>query len=353
MAEYNFKKHLYDYLDEYNQREKERREYEMKYNPGEYKSQYGGYITGLMNEINNYQPFNYDYTKDKSYQAALAEQVRLGQRAMRDASAQAAALTGGYGNSYGATAASAAYNQHLQKATSMIPQFEELAYSKYMQGKQDKYSQLSMYQNADATDYGRYRDSVGDYQAMLNYYTGLADTAYNRGNDRYKTDYNNAYEMWRAQQADEQNARDYAEKVRQYNENMAFQREQYEYQKQQDAAQQAYNYAKLNNDSRISEYENTIDALQMELGQYRSRENAGKGKSMNPATEQSIKKEVNAIINKYKNSVAPPKMQQDELQALSKKYMEMGYSEDDVSEIIYSLMKNESKNSLQIKNVSW
>ena len=320
MAKFNYNKSYEDYLKEYYEKEKQRKQYEAQNNPGEYNSKYQSYINDYMGRIANREPFNYDYTTDKKYQAYRDEQMRLGQRAMRDTAAQAAALTGGYGNSYGATAAASMYNQYAQQAANMIPQYEELAYNRWRDEGQDMYNRLAMYQNADATDYGRYRDRVGDFQAMLNYYTGLADTAYDRGNNRYNADYSNAYNMWRAQQADEQDARDYA-----------FKREQYEYQKQQDAAQQAYNYAKLNASNNTAAYEAQIADLMAEIDALKKGGNGGGGTtgSKIPASERK------QITTMYQKTIdMGGTVSQKELNDLKNKYIKMGYDEDEVGEMI-------------------
>lgn len=330
MAKFNYNKSYEDYLKEYYEKEKQRKQYEAQNNPGAYNSQYQSYINDYMGRIANREPFNYDYTTDAKYQAYQREQMRLGQRAMRDTAAQAATLTGGYGNSYGTTAAASMYNQYAQQAANMIPQYEELAYNRWRDEGQDMYNRLAMYQQADATDYGRYRDRVGDFQAMLNYYTGLADTAYDRGANRYNTDYSNAYNMWRAQQADEQDARDYAEKVRQYNENMAFQREQYAYQQAQDAANAAFQREKF----AYQQQQDMIAAKEQEEEErqkaQQAAEEAKKGYVPTQADEDKWKKEMkkyvndgNALNNYIRSALIPELVKLGMDRNLAKEYAEM------------------------------
>ena len=75
--------------------------------------------------------FNYDVYSDPVYEQAREAYVRQGQLAAKDVQAQAAALTGGYGNSYGAMAAQQQYNMALQNMNDIIPQLEANAYGRW------------------------------------------------------------------------------------------------------------------------------------------------------------------------------------------------------------------------------
>ena len=62
---------------------------------------YGQNLQNTINKINNREKFSYDINGDALYQQYKDQYVNLGQMAMKDTMGQAAALTGGYGSSYG------------------------------------------------------------------------------------------------------------------------------------------------------------------------------------------------------------------------------------------------------------
>ena len=81
--------------------------------------------------------------------------------AMQDAMGQAAALTGGYGNSYAASVGNQAYQQSLQQLNDVIPELYQLAYSKYKQEGQDMLNAMGLLEGDRAFDYGMYTDEYG------------------------------------------------------------------------------------------------------------------------------------------------------------------------------------------------
>ena len=103
--------------------------------------------------------------------------------AMQDTMGDAAALTGGYGNSYAATAGQQAYQSYLQGLNDRIPGLRDFAYNAWLNEGDRIRSNLSTLQGLDESDYARYRDTVGDYKDELNYY-------YNRFGDMSDREYN-------------------------------------------------------------------------------------------------------------------------------------------------------------------
>ena len=82
-------------------------------------------------QILNRKDFSYDLNGDALYQQYKDQYMLQGQQAMMDTMGQAAAMTGGYGNSYAQTVGQQAYNSHLQQLGSRIPELYSLALSKY------------------------------------------------------------------------------------------------------------------------------------------------------------------------------------------------------------------------------
>jgi len=136
-------------------------------NPGAYNSPYAGAMQQLTNQLLNPEPFRYDVNADGLYQQIKDNYVKQGRQAMMDTQGQSAALTGGYGNSYGAMASQQAYQESLGNLAGMIPELQQLAYQQYRQGEDDKRNNLEALSKLDANEYARWEDEQKAYQAML------------------------------------------------------------------------------------------------------------------------------------------------------------------------------------------
>lgn len=91
-------------------------------------------LKAALGDIQNYGDFSYDLNADMLYQNALDNYMMLGQQAMVDTTANAAALTGGYGNSYAASVGNQAYQNYITQANNMIPQFQQMALNTWQSG---------------------------------------------------------------------------------------------------------------------------------------------------------------------------------------------------------------------------
>ena len=151
--------------------------------PADYVSKYGDQIQALLDKILNRDPFKYDFNADPMYQMYKDRYLQQGRMAMQDTMGDAAALTGGYGNSYAATAGQQAYQSYLQGLNDRIPGLRDFAYNAWLNEGDRMRSNLSTLQGLEDTDYARYRDKVGDYRDELTYY-------YNRFGDMTDREYN-------------------------------------------------------------------------------------------------------------------------------------------------------------------
>lgn len=152
--------------------------------PGEYKSQYGDQIQGMIDNILNREKFSYDYAADPMYQQYAQQYQRGGQLAMKDAMAESAALTGGYGNSYAQQVGQQTYQRYMEDLAGKIPELQAAAYNMYQDEGNAMRDNLGLLQDADDRDYGRYRDLVGDWQndldTLYGMYNMMSETEYNR-----------------------------------------------------------------------------------------------------------------------------------------------------------------------------
>lgn len=135
--------------------------------PGAYQSRWDDELTSLYDQIRNRKKFSYDMGTDPLYLQYREQYQRLGRLAMQDTMGQAAALTGGYGSTYGEQVGQQAYNAYLQNLNDIVPQLQQQAYQRYQDEGTDLYNQFSLVKSRDDTDYGRYRDTVNDWYSDL------------------------------------------------------------------------------------------------------------------------------------------------------------------------------------------
>jgi hypothetical protein len=89
-------------------------------------------LNSLYDQIVNRKPFQYDLNGDLLYREVADRYTQQGQQAMRDTMGQAAALTGGYGNSYANQVGNQAYQQYLTALNDNIPKLWDRAYKAYL-----------------------------------------------------------------------------------------------------------------------------------------------------------------------------------------------------------------------------
>lgn len=182
-----------------------------------YAGTYDTKLEEIYDKIVNRDKFKYDVNGDALYQQLAAQYQQQGKMAMQDTMGQAAALTGGYGNSYAVTAGNQAYQGYLQKINEMVPELHDAALARYNAEGEALMDEYALTGDLRDEEYSRYQDELNLYLQDVDRKQALADNAYERGRDNWYT----AYQMG----VDADNTR--------------YEREQYEaetaYGKQQDA----------------------------------------------------------------------------------------------------------------------
>ena len=195
--------------------------------PGEYQSQWQAQLNDTINKILNREKFSYDLNGDALYQQYKDKYIQQGKMAMGDAIGQASAMTGGYGNSYAQSVGQQAYQAQLQNLNDIVPELYQLAYDKYKQEGQDLYNQYSMLAGLEEQNYNRNRDALSDWMIDRDYWTGRSDTLYDRGYKEWSDQTSLEYQDHINAIANEQWQAEFEEAKRQFDEQMAFSREQY------------------------------------------------------------------------------------------------------------------------------
>lgn len=287
--------------------------------PGDFSSRYDEQIQNIINTIQNRPQFDQGQVYDSDLYKQYREQyIQQGNKAMRDTMGNAAALTGGYGSTYATAAGQQANDAYLSQLGDKTMDIFDRVYNQYLNEGQELYNQLGMYNNQDSIDYGRYRDTVGDYYNDLNYYS-----------NRYNTEYANDFGEYQTDQSAQQWA------------------EQYAYQKTQDALAQS-------NWREQFDYQKEQDALQYALAQQRAARSGGGGSGKSGSATQLTETEaeryldyvrqtygINAANKEYKNlmstgGVTDNKMSPEMVKAAQAANMpNLGYNYSDENKLKY------------------
>lgn len=144
---------------------KEALENQKKKKPGEYASQWQTQLDTVMEGLLNREPFRYDLSGDALYRQYREAALRDGKLAMLDTQGQAAALTGGYGNSYAQTLGQQAYSRQMQTLNDRIPELYALALEQYDRQGKAMESRYQLLAGRERQDYDRYQDTLEAWQA--------------------------------------------------------------------------------------------------------------------------------------------------------------------------------------------
>lgn len=139
--------------------------------PVQQQSQFQQTLQQTMDQILNKGEFKYDVNADALYNQYKDQYILGGQMAMQDSMGQAAALTGGYGNSNAQTVGQQQYQVYLQQLTDKIPELYQLARDSYDRDLSNLYNRYGLLSDAEAKEYSRYRDEVSDFYADRDYLT--------------------------------------------------------------------------------------------------------------------------------------------------------------------------------------
>ena len=205
---------------------------QMAQQPGAYQSAWQTQLNETLQKILNREQFSYDLNGDALYQQYKDQYTTQGKMAMMDTMGQAAAMTGGYGNSYAQSVGQQAYQGYLQQLNDKIPELYQLALNQYLAEGDALYNQAALMAQQEDQDYGRYRDQVSDYYTELDrlysQYNTERDYDYSKwvdGRDfsyrQFIDDRNLAYQTERDKVADQQWQAQFDEAKRQFDQQYA------------------------------------------------------------------------------------------------------------------------------------
>ena len=174
-----------------------------------------GDYDSAIDAILNRKAFSYDLNGDALYQQYKDQYMQQGKLAMQDTMGQASAMTGGYGNSYAASVGNQAYQGYLSQLNNLVPELYNLALSAYNAEGDRLKGNFDVLNTDRSTQYGEWTDG---YNRLLNdrgYYSDNYNNAYTQDytkwNDnrtyytnQYWNEYNAGYQADRDKVADKQ-----------------------------------------------------------------------------------------------------------------------------------------------------
>ena len=158
-------------------------------NAPSYKNSYEGQLEDIYDRIVNRDKFSYDLNGDMLYQQYKDQYIQQGQLAMRDTMGQAAALTGGYGSTYGQAVGQQQYDAYIQQLNGLVPELYGMALDRYRQEGDDLYQLYGLTGDMADEEYARYQDEYNKWLTERDYAQKQADAAYDRGYVEWNTGY--------------------------------------------------------------------------------------------------------------------------------------------------------------------
>lgn len=168
--------------------------------PGAYESKWGAELDALYDKITNREKFRYDVYDDPMYQQYKMQYQNLGRTAMMDTMGQAAALTGGYGSSYGQSVGQQTYDAYLQSLNDVVPELYGQAYQQYSDEGARMLDQWGLLNDREQQNYNKYRDQMSDYFNELSLAQSAAQAAAQDDYNRWAAERS----YWLQKQQDEQ-----------------------------------------------------------------------------------------------------------------------------------------------------
>lgn len=162
-------------------------------------------LADLYQQISTRPQFQYDVNADPLYQQYKDNFMQQGKLAMRDTMGRAAALTGGYGSSYGQAVGQQAYDASLKDLAAAIPELYGAALDAYKDKGDNLLQMYGLIGDQRDTEYNRYRDDLGDWTRERDFQKQLETEQYNRriseeraAENKQQQLYSNLYAMIKA-----------------------------------------------------------------------------------------------------------------------------------------------------------
>lgn len=152
-----------------------------------YTGSYSRKIEAQRGEIEDRQPFSYDYQTDPGYAAYRKEYVREGQRAAEETLGKYAVMTGGMPSTAAVTASQQSGDYYAAQLADKIPELRQLAYSMYLDEGARMQQNLENLMDLQDAEYKRYQGRVDAWEKDRDYQYDLERDAVK--DQRYEREY--------------------------------------------------------------------------------------------------------------------------------------------------------------------
>lgn len=142
----------------------------------------------MYQEMMGQKKLEYDLNGDPLWQQYKDQYLTQGKMASMDAMGQAAALTGGYGSSFGQAAGQQAYQGYVQQLNDKVPELHALAMQKYDHDQallKDKFAAVKAMRD---DEYAKHMDELGLWYKDMGLAKDDVNTAFNRGQSAWYTE---------------------------------------------------------------------------------------------------------------------------------------------------------------------
>lgn len=264
-------------------------------------------LNDIYQQINNREKFNYNQNNDALYKQYAQQYQQNAKLAMEDTVGQVSALTGGYANSYAATAGQAMYNQQMSGLNDKALEIYQLALQQY----NDEGDRLMGIYNMTASNYGLEQNRIDSEVAQAQWAAEFAES-------QRQFNANLAYEKERATASDAQwaaelaaqNDRHYASisaENGRYYAGLSYDKQRAKASDEQYATDLAYKYAALEadkayNDAKLAEDKRQFD-LSLAEDQRQFNEKQKKSATGDPKPKVMSKTEYERTVNALPNDL--------------------------------------------------
>lgn len=169
----------------------------------------------LLEGLLNAEPFAFDLNADALYRQYRDAYTRQGLAGARNAYAGAAALTGGYANSYAESVSAQTYNSYMDMLNERGTEIYDAAYKRHTDANSDRLALIRLLNGLDSEEYDRLQDEKkAQKEAEQTAYDRLQDEKEQQRKDE-KEQYDRDKDAYEAQQAKQKTDYDFAFKMAQ------------------------------------------------------------------------------------------------------------------------------------------
>lgn len=163
---------------------------------GRFENPYQGEIDSLVDKISSREDFTYDPDTDPIYQNYRETYLREGNRARENTLGDYAAMTGGMPSTAATAAAEQAQNYYNAQLADVIPALYQQAFDMYMSNAAQNINDLGAIRGAAADALSQWSANLGLVQNQFGALQSASDTAYNRGSNKWQSDFQVESDFW-------------------------------------------------------------------------------------------------------------------------------------------------------------